>query len=97
MALDNYERKKITLKDSSTLITILIKSSKLIDQFFLKELLPIESIEKITEELKNNDDFTRIIKWPNSDKRNRQISTFMKLNFPYIHECYIDEIIKSVN
>ncbi len=34
-ALDNFENKKITLKDTSTLITIAIKSVRLVDEYFL--------------------------------------------------------------
>jgi len=96
IALDNYEKKKITLKDSSTLITILIKSSRLIDEFFFKEFSLAKSLDTIINKLTEKEDFNEIMKQQNSNKKTRQILTFIQMTYPFLEENQINEIITKL-
>lgn len=86
VALDNYENKRITLKDASTLITILIKSARLIDEFFFAEFSLEKSKDKITDFLHEQESFKKIIKQQDSDKKTRQICTFINMTYPFLSE-----------
>jgi len=62
IALENYDDKNITLKDTSTLITILIKAARQIDEFFFNEFSFMTSMGNIKDSLKDNDCLVRIMK-----------------------------------
>lgn len=96
-ALENYDDKRITLKDSSTLITILIKSARLIDEFFFHEFSLEKGLETITKTLLNKEDFVKIIKQEKSAKRQRQITTFIQMNYPFLTQEQLDKISNKIN
>ena len=96
LALVNYESKKITLKDSSTLITILIKSARLIDEFFFKEFSLVKSLDTITTALYEKDDFIKITNQQDSKKRKRQILTFIQMSYPFLTDEHLNEIIRNI-
>jgi len=96
LALKNYEEKKITLKDSSTLITFLIKSARLIDEFFFRELSLDNSSSKLVYNIYEKSDFIRIFKQQDSEKRDRQISTYIYMNFPFLDSKYLEKIIDKI-
>lgn len=92
IALENYDNKKITLKDSSTLITILIIAARQIDEFFFDEFSFEASIKTIKESLKENEIFSEIIKLQESTKKSRQVKTFIGMSFPFLDQNQIDRI-----
>lgn len=96
-ALENYDSKKITLKDASTLITILIKSARLIDEFFFKEFSFENSSETITNTLFETDDLLRICKQEDTIKRQRQVKTIIKMNYPFLTNVQIEMISEKIN
>jgi len=96
LALENYENKRITLKDSSTLITILIKSVRLIDGFFFEEFSLTKSINTIKSNLYRQLDFIIIMKQQDSDKKDRQIKTFINMTYPFLSDNQIDEIANEI-
>jgi hypothetical protein len=97
VALENYENKRITLKDASTLITILIKTSKLIDEFFFTEFSLEISMGLIIKKLNEQENFKIIVKQQNSDKKARQITTFIQMTYPFLKKNEIDAIIDELN
>ena len=96
IALDNYRDKKITLKDSSTLITILIKSARLIDEFFFTEFSFETSKEDFKKSLKNNDDFNKIVKQQDSLKKTRQIRTLISMTHPFLSSNQIEILTNEI-
>ena len=96
-ALENYDNKKITLKDASTLITILIKSARLIDEFFFQEFSFENSAETITNNLLKTDDLLRISKQEDTIKRKRQIKTITKMDYPFLTDVQIATISETIN
>ncbi|EIJ39293.1 hypothetical protein [Galbibacter orientalis] len=96
VAFDNYDSKRITLKDSSTLITILIKAARQIDEFFFNEFSFESSIKRIKEKLKDSDCLEKIVKQQESDKRNRQIRTVVKMSFPFLNSNQIELTAKEL-
>ncbi len=96
LALENYENKRITLKDSSTLITILIKSARLVDEFFFEEFSVKKSIETIKDNLNKQLVLNKIIKQQESDKKNRQIRTYIKITYPFLSDNEIHYIIHEI-
>lgn len=96
VALENYDDKKITLKDSSTLITILIKAARQIDEFFFNEFSFTKSLSSIKEALKDNDCLFQIMKQQESNKKERQIKTLVKMTFPFLDLNQIEMIANEI-
>ena len=96
IALKNFEENKITLKDSSTFITMLLKSVRLIDSFFFENLSLLTSQEKLIEELNKKDDFIKIKKEQPSKKRDRQLSTYIKMTYPFLEKEIFDKLITII-
>lgn len=96
LALENYDNKKITLKDSSTLITILIKAARKIDEFFFAEFSLEKSVMTIKESLKDNEILLGIKKQQESTKKSRQIKTFIGMSYPFLDQVQIDRIATEI-
>lgn len=94
IALENFDNKKITLKDVSTLTTIVIKCCRAVDRHFFKGIIDIHDFAKYKSMLLANPDFEIICKQPISKKRERQISKWIKLNFPYLKMEKQNKLIK---
>lgn len=86
MALDNFKNGKITLKDTSTLITISIVCARKVDEYFHKGHERITNINDIREILLDNSNFSNIYKQQQSQKRERQSKKWIELNFPYLSD-----------
>lgn len=84
IALKNFDEKQITLKDVSTLTTIVIKCCKAVDKHFFKGISEIQDYSKYKSILLTNIDFNLICKQSGSEKRKRQMDKWIKLNFPYL-------------
>ena len=95
-AFENYDAKRITLKDSSTLITILIKAARQIDEFFFTEFSFESSIKTIKEKLKDNDCLEKIMKQQESNKKDRQIKTIIRMSFPFLDSNQIELTAKEL-
>lgn len=96
IALENYDKKRITLKDSSTLITILIIAAKIIDEFFFDEFSFEKSVTTIKESLKDTEILSEIRKQQESIKKTRQIKSFIRMSFPFLDQKQIDRIANEI-
>lgn len=96
IGLENYDNKKITLKDSSTLITILIKAARKIDEFFFEEFSFEKSVMTIKDSLKENEILLGIKKQQESTKKSRQIKTFIGMSYPFLDQVQIDRIATEI-
>lgn len=96
IGLENYDKKKITLKDSSTLITILIKAARKIDEFFFNEFSFEKSVLTIKESFMNNEILLRIKKQQESKKKYRQIKTLIGMSYPFLNKDQIDRIATEI-
>ena len=94
-ALTHYDKRKITLKDSSTLITFSIKSARLVDEYFLNGISEIE-IGDIEKELLKDKSFQKIITQNESKKKTRQITKWININFPYLEDIKSSKLIHKV-
>ncbi len=96
IALDNYDNKRITLKDSSTLITIIIKAARQIDKFFFSEFSFESSIMTISEKLKSNECLEQILKYQESSKKERQVKSIIKMSYPFLDSSQIELIANEL-
>ncbi|WP_165733352.1 hypothetical protein [Polaribacter sp. 20A6] len=94
-ALTNFKEKKITLKDTSTLITITIKCIRLVDEYFHKGISNIE-FSNLKIDFLRNKEFKIIYNQTISDKRTRQIEKWIKVNYPYLTKEKYELIIKNL-
>jgi hypothetical protein len=94
IALDNYDKNKFTLKDVTTLITMLIKCARAVDAYFILTAKS-QSDEVIYEAIQNNHTFQTIIKQQESDKRYRQAIRWVELNYGFLGKDTIKRAIKT--
>lgn len=93
-ALSNFENKLITLKDVSTLTTIVIKCSRAVDIHFFNGIVQIKDFTEYKTMLLSNLDFQLICKQSLSEKRTRQIDKWIKLNYPYLETEKLNKLIE---
>jgi len=96
IALKNYEQNKITLKDSSTLITIAIKCARLVDEFYFAGISSITDYKIFKNKLIEDSGFCKIFKQKDSVKRTRQLDTWFGMNFPYIEQDDRIKILENI-
>jgi len=96
IALENFEKKKITLKDTSTLITIAIKCARKVDEYYFTGI-STKNIDELKEIFYENEDFQKIMKQKESDKKDRQIKRWISINYPFLTNEKKDEIIEKIN
>lgn len=94
IALDNYKQNQITLKDSSTLITMVLKCAEKIDNFFIEELSKIPSSELLAKFLEDQN-FKRMYKQPNLERRNTQLKVWISTYLPFT-EKRLDSLVKEI-
>ena len=85
LALDNFERNKFTLKDVTTLITIVIKCVRAIDVFFIKSVNS-QSYDKIFNIISQNIEYKSLLNQQKSDKRDRQLKKWTKLHYGFVNK-----------
>ncbi len=90
MALDNFENNKVTLKDVSTLSTIVIKCCKAVDEHYLKGISSMDSSTICHNLQSSNKEFKQIYTQPESDKRKRQIQTWINMYYPYLSSQFTE-------
>lgn len=81
LALENFRKHRITLKDVSTLITILLRSAKEINRFYYEKMDECNDVSIIIEQLAIIPEFTKLISQEKSEKKRRQISKWISINF----------------
>ncbi len=94
IALDNFENKKFTLKDVTTLITMLIKCARAVDSYFISTAKSL-SDASIYEALLSNDSFQTIVKQSESGKRYRQSIKWVELNYGFLGKGTIESVVKA--
>lgn len=93
-ALANFENRTITLKDSSTLITVALKCAEKIDKHYLKGISEIDDIAQITSFFMDYRDFRRAYnQTDNPLRRKRQLISWLNTNYPYFRGKKQDLII----
>ncbi|ETN96872.1 hypothetical protein [Zhouia amylolytica] len=95
-ALDNFDNKRITLKDASTLITIVIKCARAIDKHFFQGISVDVSPNELIDAFKTDKSFHIIYKQADSTKRNRQLSRWLEVNYPYLTDVKKETILKLI-
>lgn len=94
LALDNFENNKFTLKDVTTLITMLIKCARAVDAYFIS-IVRSQSDASIYEAMLNIDSFQSIVKQQESGKRYRQSIKWVELNYGFLGRDTIERVIKA--
>lgn len=94
LALDNFDKNKFTLKDVTTLITMLIKCARAVDTFYISTAKS-QGDEAIYEAMLDNYSFQTIMKQQESDKRKRQTIKWVELNYGFLDRDIIERVIKT--
>ncbi|MHB8579045.1 MAG: hypothetical protein ACYDA4_04185 [Ignavibacteriaceae bacterium] len=84
IALDNYNNNRITLKDVSTLITILIKCARQVDEYYFAGIAELIDLETYLNFFLMDSEFQLIFKQEHSAKKDRQLNTWLSMHYPYI-------------
>ncbi|HEX5328770.1 hypothetical protein [Sulfuricurvum sp.] len=95
IALENFNHNKFTLKDVTTLITIVIKCARKIDEEFIlaiKSKPYTEIIDSI-----DNKDFDVIKKQNESAKKIRQLEKWLSINYNYLSKDTIKNIVDTLS
>lgn len=95
IALENFDNKKITLKDVSTLLTIAIKSARLIDRYYFSGISE-RDIDTLHKDFLKNVHLKKIINQNESKKKERQIEKWVSVNYPYLTEEKSKEILEKL-
>ncbi|WP_202987652.1 hypothetical protein [Cellvibrio polysaccharolyticus] len=94
LALDNFEKNKYTLKDVTTLITMLIRCARAVDAYFISTAKS-QSDASIYEAILNNNSFQIIGKQQEGGKRYRQSIKWVELNYGFLGRDTIERVIKA--
>lgn len=92
IALENLESDKITIKDTSTLITILLRCAAKVDEHFIKNFSNLKT-EEIFSIFKKDNNFKKIYRQNNLEKKSKQIKMWIQTNYPFLNQNQIDQII----
>ncbi len=90
-ALSNFDNAKFTLKDVSTLITMVIKCVTTVDDYFVHQAALI-SPEDLHSEFSINTQFSEFLKLPESDLKTRKLITWLKMNASFLSAELITRI-----
>lgn len=94
LALDNFDKNKFTLKDVTTLITMLIKCARAVDACYISTAIS-QSDEAIYEAMLDNQSLQTIMKQQKSDKRQRQAIKWVELNYGFLGRDVIERAFKT--
>lgn len=92
--VSDYEADNVTLKEATTLITLLIKCCRKMDTYFLNQLDDVD-VELFRNLLEQDERFTRIVKQAASAKRNRQLAKIIELKCGYLNGVKKQSIISG--
>ena len=93
IALNNFNTKKITLKDVSTLTTMVIKCCREVDELFFKGISENKDFSEYKKLFIAKEDFKKIYLKPKSEKRTRQIEKWVRLNYHYLDDEKIEKLL----
>ncbi|WP_462152321.1 hypothetical protein [Pseudoalteromonas xiamenensis] len=93
-ALSNYDTGKFTLKDVSTLITIVIKSIRAVDKVYVEQASSLPTNELVTY-LSKDKQLIQFMKLADEHKKARKIKTWLEMHFAFLGESRIKEIITT--
>ncbi|CAH6803119.1 MULTISPECIES: hypothetical protein [Vibrio] len=94
-ALSNYGMGKFTLKDVSTLITMVIKSIRAVDKVYVEQASSLPANELIAY-LSKDEQFIQFMKLADEHKKARKIKTWLEMHFAFLGESRIKEIIATL-
>lgn len=92
ISLENFDNNKFTLKDVTTLITMLIKCAKAVDYHYTTTANS-KSKEAILEAIDSNPNFRAIMKQQKSEKRDRQALKWICLNYSFLNPKLVKDTI----
>jgi hypothetical protein len=84
IALDNFNKNRITLKDVSTLITIVIKCARQVDEYYFAGIVELNDLKTYLSSFLTDSEFQLIYKQEHSNKKERQLNTWLSMHYPYI-------------
>lgn len=93
-ALDNFNNNKFTLKDVTSLITILIKCTRKIDEEFITYMKSKPYTEIISSI--DSKEFDIINKQAKSDKKNRQLEKWFSIHYNYLSKDTLTNIVTEL-
>lgn len=96
VTINNFENKKITLKDITTLIAISIALVREIDNQIYKKINTVLLIEKYVISRGLINEYNTILSTPNSKVRNRKFERFVKTRITHIDEATLNYVISDV-
>jgi hypothetical protein len=94
IALNNFNTKLVTLKDVSTLTTIVIKCCKSVDEHYFNGISKINDFVSYKSSILLNSDFHVIYKQSPSEKKRRQVARWLKLNYQYLDDEHMNKLIE---
>lgn len=94
-ALNNFDHNKFTLKDVTTLLTITIKTVRLIDEEYIK-FINMQDIDEIIGRVTDGE-FKKICKQDNSKKKTRQLVKWLTINCRFLTDSNINDITAKLN
>ncbi|UPT70422.1 MAG: hypothetical protein M0D53_15240 [Flavobacterium sp. JAD_PAG50586_2] len=94
--MNNFNTKKITLKDVSTLTTMVIKCCRKVDDLFFKGISEIKEFSDYKKHFITIEEFKKIHLQSKSDKRERQIEKWVRLNYHYLEEDKIEKLLLTL-
>ncbi len=96
VAISNFQSKKATLKDVSTMTTLVIKCCRAVDEYYFNGIADVVDFTEYKELFVANDDFKNIYRQSPSEKRSRQIERWIRLNYGYMEEGKIYTLIDTL-
>lgn len=91
-ALLNYDSGKFTLKDVSTLVTMVIKSVRAVDKVYIEQASSL-SADDLYAYLSKNEQFVQFVKLSDKKTKARKIATWLEMHFSFLGKKRIAEII----
>ena len=97
ITLQNFDDDKVTLKDASTLSTLIIRSAEYVGAHIVKRINEDKYVLKNI--LKEDKEFQKIRNYSHSDKakiKERKIRAFFQTNYAYIHNENIQYVVDNL-
>lgn len=94
-ALTNFDRGKFTLKDVSTLVTVLIKSVRMVDKFYVEQASSLCARDLIVY-LSRDEQFAQFMKLADEHNKARKINKWLDMHFAFLGKSRIEEITRSI-
>ena len=93
--MKNFDNRKVTLKDVSTLSTIVIKCCRGVDNYYFQGIAKLSELN-ILELLKENLELKKIACQPKSAKKDRQVKKWIEIHYPYLTDETKNYILREI-